>query len=83
MTPGSGPTTGGTLVTIQGTYFQARGSVMFVGPTGASIGACEWDNGAGTYSTLSITYGGRVLCWVRPAVALVVCASLPPQLVSL
>jgi hypothetical protein len=50
MAPRSGPTTGGTLVVIQGRYFQALGEVLFLGPNGTTIGPCVWADGVGSYS---------------------------------
>ena len=57
ITPLSGPTAGGTVVTITGTQFQFRGTVTFVDADQRDIGVCEY-NGIEDmgYSPLQIKY---------------------------
>ena len=48
FSPRSGPTRGGTVVTILGSQFQYDGSVVFVNGDGSVVGPCEWRTN-GTY----------------------------------
>lgn len=58
----TGPTLGGTSITISGRYFQSRGTVVFVG-----VGECDWRsglaNGTTYYTRAEIRCVGRV--WWR------------------
>ena len=55
VSPSSGPTAGGTLVTIVGTRMQFDGVVTFVSQTGVAIGQCDWKS-AGEYTPTFIRY---------------------------
>ena len=61
VVPGSGPTEGGTLVTVTGSFFQSRGVVTFESSNSGLffvVGECRW-NGSypGTnYSDDSVRY---------------------------
>jgi hypothetical protein len=59
VVPSSGPTQGGTLVTVSGSGFQSRGTVTFevaVGSATAVLGECRWniEDGSTNYTNNAI-----------------------------
>ena len=55
VSPLSGPTQGGTLVTVVGSRFQYQGTVTFVDADGNDVGVCDWRT-AGSYGPQAIVY---------------------------